>query len=245
MVPIEKIVPNPYQPRSEFNQESLMELAQSIRENGLIQPITLKEKDNHYEIIAGERRYRACQLAGMTSVAAHIMDISEAQMAEVALVENIQREDLSAIEEAKAFVKIMKVSGCTQSELAMKIGKSQSSIANKIRLLNLDEKVQNAVSQKMITERHARSLIGMEEEKQKEMLDKIIKKGLNVSQTEQLIKQEKKEKVKIKGFTRDIKIALNTVRQAYQMIQRTGIKAKMKEYEDEDGYTITIHFPKE
>ena len=184
-------------------------------------------------------------MIGMTEIPANVMDVQESQMAALALVENIQREDLSAIEEAKAFVQIMKVTGCTQSELAMKLGKSQSSIANKIRLLNLSENVQNAVSSKIITERHARSLVGMDEKKQQEMLDKIVKKGLNVSQTENLIKQEKKDKVKLKGFTREIKIALNTVRQAYAMIQRAGIKAKLSEYEDEDGYTMTIHFPKE
>lgn len=245
MVPIEKIVPNPYQPRLEFNQESLMDLAQSIRENGLIQPITLKDNNGNYEIIAGERRYRACMMIGMTEIPANIMDVNEANMAELALVENIQRENLSAIEEAKAYVQIMKVSGCTQSELAMKMGKSQSSIANKIRLLNLSENVQNAVSSKIITERHARSLVGSSVEKQEEILDKIVKKGLNVSQTEKLVKQEKKEKVRKKGFARDIKVAVNTIRQAYSMIARFNIKADLSEYEDEDGYTMTIHFPKE
>lgn len=244
-IPIEKIVPNPYQPRIEFNQEALMDLAQSIRENGLIQPITLKEREGHYEIIAGERRYRACQLIGMMEIDANIMDINEAQMAEMALVENIQREDLSAIEEAKAYLQILKVSGCTQSELAMKMGKSQSSIANKLRLLNLSENVQNAVSSRIITERHARSLIGMDENNQQEMLEKIVKKGLTVTQTEKLIHQEKKDKVTIKGFTREIKIALNTVRQAYAMIQRTGIKVTLSEEEDENGVTMIFHFPKE
>lgn len=245
MVPIEKIVPNPYQPRLEFNQESLMDLAQSIRENGLIQPITLKENNGQYEIIAGERRYRASMMIGMTEIPANIMDVNEASMAELALVENIQRENLSAIEEAKAYVQILKVSGCTQSELALKMGKSQSSIANKIRLLNLSENVQNAVSSKIITERHARSLIGTSAQKQEEILDKIVKKGLNVSQTEKLVKQEKKEKAVKKGFARDIKVAVNTIRQAYGMIARFNIKADLNEFEDEDGYTMTIHFPKE
>lgn len=245
MVAIEKIVPNPYQPRLEFDQDSLMDLAQSIRENGLIQPITLKEKDGNYEIIAGERRYRACMMIGMTEVPAYVMDINEAQMAEMALVENIQREDLSAIEEAKAYVQILKVSGCTQSQLALKMGKSQSSIANKIRLLNLSENVQNAVSSKIITERHARSLIGESKEKQEEILEKIVKKGLTVSQTEKLVKEEKKEKKKKKGFTRDIKIAVNTIRQAFEMIKKFNIKANLSENEDDDGYTMTIHFPKE
>ena len=245
MVSIEKIVPNPYQPRLEFNQDSLMDLAQSIRENGLIQPITLKENEGRYEIIAGERRYRACMMAGMTEVPANIMNVDEAKMAEMALVENIQREDLSAIEEAKAYVQILKVSGCTQSELALKMGKSQSSIANKIRLLNLSENVQNAVSSKVITERHARSLIGESVEKQEEILEKIVKKGLTVSQTEKLVKEEKKDKKKKKGFTRDIKIAVNTIRQAFEMIKKFNIKANLSEKEDDDGYTMTIHFPKE
>lgn len=245
MVAIEKIVPNPYQPRIEFNQDSLMDLAQSIRENGLIQPITLKENQGHYEIIAGERRYRACMMIGMTEIPANIMDINEAQMAEMALVENIQREDLSAIEEAKAYVQILKVSGCTQSELALKMGKSQSSIANKIRLLNLSENVQNAVSSKIITERHARSLVGESKEKQEEILGKIVKKGLTVAQTEKLVKEEKKEKKRVKRFALDIKVAVNTIRQAYSMIGKFNIKADLSEFEDEDGYTMTIHFPKE
>lgn len=127
----------------------------------------------------------------------------------------------------------------------MKMGKSQSSIANKLRLLNLSENVQNAVSSRIITERHARSLIGMDENNQQEMLEKIVKKGLTVTQTEKLIHQEKKDKVTIKGFTREIKIALNTVRQAYAMIQRTGIKVTLSEEEDENGVTMIFHFPKE
>ena len=158
IIPIERIVPNPYQPRLEFNEESLFDLAQSIRENGLIQPISVREAKGHYEIVAGERRFRAMQLLGMTEVSAYVMDADEMQMAELALVENVQRENLSAIEEAKAYLQIMKITGCTQSQLAMKMGKSQSSIANKIRLLNLDDNIQNAVSSKIITERHARAL---------------------------------------------------------------------------------------
>lgn len=243
-VPVEKIIANPYQPRLQFNQESLMELAQSIRENGLIQPITLRENEDHYEIIAGERRYRACQLAGMVEIPAYLMDANEAMMAELALVENVQRDDLSAIEEAKAYVQIMKVSGCTQNELANKIGKSQSSIANKIRLLNLDENIQNAVSTRLITERHARALLGVDEQKQQEMLDQIVKKGLTVSQTEKLIKTEKKPRHVLKGFTRDIKIALNTVHQAVDMIKRTGIEVEISEKETDDDYQIMIRFPK-
>jgi len=146
MVTIDQIEPNPYQPRIEFNDEALMELAQSIRENGLIQPISVRKTENGYQIIAGERRYRAMKMNGMVEVPVVIMDANDIQMAEMALVENIQRENLSAIEEAKSYVDIMRFTGVNQSELALRVGKSQSAIANKIRLLQLDENIQNAVS---------------------------------------------------------------------------------------------------
>lgn len=164
MIAIDLIEPNPYQPRLEFDQDALMDLAQSIRENGLIQPITVRKVNDKYQIIAGERRFRALRLNGAVEVPANIMDADEVQMAEMALVENIQRENLSAIEEAKSYVEIMKYAGINQSQLALRVGKSQSSIANKIRLLNLDEEVQEAVSARRISERHARALLGLDEE---------------------------------------------------------------------------------
>ena len=246
IIPIERIVPNPYQPRLEFNEESLFDLAQSIRENGLIQPISVREAKGHYEIVAGERRFRAMQLLGMTEVSAYVMDADEMQMAELALVENVQRENLSAIEEAKAYLQIMKITGCTQSQLAMKMGKSQSSIANKIRLLNLDDNIQNAVSSKIITERHARALIGVENEKQQEFLEKIVKKGLNVAQTEKLVQESMnhEKKTRVKGFAHDIRVAVNTVKQAFSMILKTGINAELNEVETDDDYQMIIRFPK-
>ena len=151
MISIDLVEPNPYQPRLEFNDDALMDLAQSIRENGLIQPLTVREVDGKYQIVAGERRFRAMKLNGAVEIPAIVMDANEIQMAEMALVENIQRENLSAIEEAKSYVEIMKYAGLNQSQLALRVGKSQSSIANKIRLLNLNEEVQNAVSAKEIT----------------------------------------------------------------------------------------------
>ena len=168
------------------------------------------------------------------------------QMAELALVENVQRENLSAIEEAKAYLQIMKITGCTQSQLAMKMGKSQSSIANKIRLLNLDDNIQNAVSSKIITERHARALIGVENEKQQEFLEKIVKKGLNVAQTEKLVQESMnhEKKTRVKGFARDIRVAVNTVKQAFSMILKTGINAELNEVETDDDYQMIIRFPK-
>lgn len=246
-IDIDHIKPNPFQPRLEFDDEALMDLAQSIRENGLIQPISVRRCNDGYEIVAGERRYRAMRLNGLTEVPAYVMDANELQMAELALVENIQRENLSAIEEAKSYVQIMKYAEISQSQLALRIGKSQSSIANKIRLLNLDDNIQNAVNTKLISERHARALLSVESDKQQDFLDKILKKGLSVSQTEKLIKKEKKEPVKkafLKGITRNTKIAINTIRQAVAMVERTGVDVEVKEQESDEDVVITIRFSK-
>lgn len=249
IVMIDQIQPNPYQPRVEFNDGALMDLAQSIRENGLIQPITVRQFDNIYQIIAGERRFRALKLNGAVEVPVMIMDANDIQMAEMALVENIQRENLSAIEEAKSYLDIMKFTGMNQSELALRVGKSQSSIANKIRLLNLDEEVQSAVSSKKITERHARALLSLGEDKQQAALEKIVKKGLNVAQTEKMIKEEtqpkeEKKKVMLKGVSKNIKIAINTIHQAVSMINRAGNEVEVTQEEYEDDVVITIRIPK-
>lgn len=250
IISIDQIEPNPFQPRVEFNDDALMDLAQSIRENGLIQPICVRHKESdQYEIVAGERRYRAMKLIGKIEVPVIILDANEMQMAEMALVENIQRENLSSIEEAKAYVEIMKYSGLTQSQLALKVGKSQSSIANKLRLLNLDENIQSAISSKVISERHARALLSVEVDKQDDYLDKIIKKKLTVAETEKLIKndqtpKEVHNKPMFKGVTRNVKIAVNTVKQALAMITRTGVDMKVEESESEEDYTITIRFSK-
>ena len=249
IVDIDLVEPNPYQPRLEFDDEALMDLAQSIRENGLIQPITVREMDGRYQIIAGERRFRALKLNGAVDVPVLIMDANEVQMAEMALVENIQRENLSAIEEAKSYVEIMKYSGLNQSQLALRVGKSQSSIANKIRLLNLDEDVQEAVSTKKISERHARALIGLDEEKQHDALEKIVKKGMTVAQTEKMLKEQaqpkkEKKKVMLKGISKNIKIAINTIHQAVSMVNRAGTAAEINEEEHEDEVITTIRIPK-
>ena len=249
IVMIDQIQPNPYQPRIEFNDEALMDLAQSIRENGLIQPITVREVDGSYQIIAGERRFRALKLNGAVEVPVLVMDADDIQMAEMALVENIQRENLSAIEEAKSYLDIMKYTGMNQSQLALRVGKSQSSIANKIRLLNLDEDIQNAVSSKQITERHARALLSLDEEKQHKALDKIVKKGLSVAQTEKMIKEEtqakgEKKKAMLKGISKNIKIAINTIHQAAQMIKRAGTDVEISQEEYENDVIITIRLPK-
>ena len=249
VVSIDEIRPNPYQPRIDFDDEALMELSQSIRENGLIHPITVRQEKDGYEIVAGERRYRAMKIAGMIEIPVIVIDADEVQMAEMALVENIQRENLSAIEEANAYVQIMKTTGISQSQLALKLGKSQSSIANKIRLLQLDEEVQQAVTARRITERHARALLALTKEKQEQAMETIVKKGLTVAQSEKMIRKEaspkpKRQKKVFKGLSRNIKIGLNTIDQAVAMIEKSGIQIHREMTEDEDEVVVTLHFPK-
>ena len=250
-ISIEQIHPNRHPPRLEFNEDALMELAQSIRENGLIQPITVREDEDGYEIIAGERRYKACILAGYSEVPCNVMSADEQKLAELALVENIQRENLTSIEEAKAYIQIMRSAGMTQEELAAKMGKSQSTIANKVRLLNLPDEIQEGISSRKITERHARALLSVEPDKQQEVYEKIVKKGMNVRQAEQLItsmketpqtKPEAKKPV-FKGFARNIKIAVNTIYQAVEMVRRTGIAIETEEAETDNDVRIIIKFP--
>ena len=249
VVSIDEIRPNPYQPRIDFDDEALMELSQSIRENGLIHPITVRQEKDGYEIVAGERRYRAMKIAGMIEIPVIVIDADEVQMAEMALVENIQRENLSAIEEANAYVQIMKTTGISQSQLALKLGKSQSSIANKIRLLQLDEEVQQAVTARRITERHARALLALPKEKQEQAMETIVKKGLTVAQSEKMIRKEaspkpKRQKKVFKGLSRNIKIGLNTIDQAVAMIEKSGIQIHREMTEDEDECVVSLHFPK-
>ncbi len=248
-IPVEEIKTNRYQPRLDFAENALMELAQSIRENGLIQPITVCERDGGYEIVAGERRYRACILAGFTEIPAVVMDTTDNQLAERALVENIQRENLSAIEEAKAYMALLEKTGMTQEEMAVRMGKSQSTIANKIRLLNLPQEIQDAVTGRQITERHARVLLKLEGDKQEAAYQKIIKQGYNVRQSEELVEQilspkETKKKQGIRGITRNLRIAVNTVYSAVAMIKKTGIRVETEEMETENDVRIIVKFPK-
>lgn len=190
-VSLDDIIPNRFQPRLSFDEQGLNELAESIRQHGIIQPLVLRKIGDKYEIIAGERRYKASYIAGLTKVPAVIIDLNDNESAEVAIVENIQRKDLSPIEEAKSYKKLLDRGYLTQDQLASRMGKNQSTVSNKLRLLNLDEKVQDALLNNKISERHARSLLKLDnKEEQKEVLDKIIEKRLNVRDTEDLINRK-------------------------------------------------------
>ena len=189
MVRLTDIIPNRFQPRLTFDEEALNELANSIREHGIIQPLILRDLGSKYEIIAGERRYKAATLAGLTEVPAIVGAMDDQTSAELALIENIQRKDLSAIEEAKSYKKILDMGNFTQEELAKRMGKAQSTIANKMRLLSLTNEVQVALMNNLISERHARCLLQIkDEDKQKEVLNKIISERMNVRDTDNYIK---------------------------------------------------------
>ena len=188
---VENIIPNRFQPRLTFDENALKDLASSIKEHGIIQPLVLRKLSNDkYEIIAGERRYKASQIAGLNKVPAIIADLDDNTSAEVALVENLQRRNLSAIEEAKSYKKLLDRGYLTQDQLAKRLGISQSSVANKVRLLNLTEEVQDALMSEKISERHARSLLSLSNpQDQIDMLNKIIENRLTVRQLDNEIKK--------------------------------------------------------
>lgn len=187
---LDDIIPNRFQPREVFDERALKELAISIKEHGVIQPIIVRKiNDNKYEIIAGERRYKASALAGMTKIPAIVRNLDDKEAAKVALLENLQRKNLNAIEEARTYQKIIELDEMTQEELAKTMGKSQSAVANKLRLLALPDEVQSSLLKEEISERHARALLNLEDvEDQKEMLKKIIKDKMTVRQLEAEIK---------------------------------------------------------
>lgn len=187
---VEDIIPNRFQPRLTFDEKALQELSDSIKIHGVIQPLVLRRVGNKYEIIAGERRYKASCMAGLKKVPAIVREMTDNESAEVALIENIQRKNLSSIEEAQSYKSLLSRGYMTQDELAKKLGVSQSTIANKLRLLNLCDEVQNALLNEQISERHARSLLSIENpDEQKSMLNRIIKERLTVKQLDNEIKK--------------------------------------------------------
>jgi ParB family transcriptional regulator, chromosome partitioning protein len=249
-IPIDQIVPNRFQPRTVFDENKIEELARTIHTHGIIQPIVVRELDgDRYELIAGERRWRAVQKLGWETVPAIVKNMTDTETASVALIENLQREELSPIEEAIAYGRLIELHNLTQEALAQRLGKGQSTVANKLRLLKLPQEIQEELLKKTITERHARALIPLKDpEKQIQLMKEIIEKQLNVKQTEErvakLLDTTKKPKPKRKAFSKDIRIAVNTIRQSLSMVTDSGINLDSHEEEFDDYYQITIRIPK-
>ncbi|GEN34686.1 nucleoid occlusion protein [Aneurinibacillus danicus] len=250
-IPVAKIVPNPYQPRAVFDDDKIDELCETIKVHGVIQPIVVRERSGIFEIIAGERRWRAVTRLGMEKIPAIIKDFNNEQAASIALIENLQREGLTPIEEAIAYQKLIDIHGLTQESLASRLGKGQSTIANKLRLLHLPDPVQEALLGRKISERHARALLVLKDEAlQLKVLEEIMEKGWNVKQTEQRIKvlmekQNQKPAQQRRSFSKDMRLAINTVRQSVDMVLQSGLNIQTEEEDHEEFYQFVIKIPKE
>ncbi|MBR0420424.1 MAG: ParB/RepB/Spo0J family partition protein [Erysipelotrichaceae bacterium] len=240
---LDKIIPNKNQPRLDFYDDSIKGLAESIRQNGLLQPITVRKNGDKFELIAGERRYRACLLNGDNDIEAIIMESSDDESAKLALIENLQREDLNAIEQAMAMQRIMKSEDLTQVELAERLGYRQSTVANKLRLLKLPDYIKNAISRGEITERHARALLNVPEDMLEEVYLTIVNRQYNVSKTEEYIRELTKRS-KNRGVSNNLKIGINTISQAYELCKKSGIDSDMQVTEYEDNVKIVIRMKK-
>ncbi|MDI2586444.1 nucleoid occlusion protein [Psychrobacillus sp. NEAU-3TGS] len=254
-IAIEKIIPNRYQPRTVFDEAKIEELARTIHTHGVIQPIVIRKMDDEkYEIIAGERRFRAMSKLQWAEVPAIIRNLSDKETASIALIENLQREELTAIEEAVAYQKLLKLHELTQEALAQRLGKGQSTVANKLRLLKLPEEVQEAILKKELSERHARALMQIKDKEiQIQLMNMTIEHHWNVKQLEQKVeeiinppvKEDKKAtKSKRKAVSKDVRIALNTIKQSLSMVTKSGINIKTEEEDMEEFYQITVRIPK-
>ncbi|MGL4850245.1 MAG: nucleoid occlusion protein [Clostridium sp.] len=250
-VSVDDIIPNTYQPRKYFKEEALEELSESIKVHGIIQPITVRKRGQMFELVAGERRWRAARLASLTEVPCTVIDITDTESAEIALLENLQREDLNFIEEAEAYYNLINDHRFTQEQLAKRMGKKQSTIANKLRLLKLGDEIRKLCVDNNLTERHARALLSVDNLKlQKRVLDKVIKNKLNVRQTEELINKELlkiagkelsgKKKNNIKSAF-PAKLYVNSIKQVFD---KFNIPAKYDMDEKEEYIEIKVKIPK-
>lgn len=245
---------NPFQPRKTFSEDGLAELTASILEFGIIQPLVIRRTDKGYELIAGERRLRASKLAGLLTVPCVIRDASDKEMAEIALIENLQREDLHFFEESAGYDMLLTQFELTQEELAKRVGKNQSTIANKLRLLKLSTEVREFIFNAHLTERHSRALLKVEDEAtQLEILQTVVVNKLNVRDTELLIEQKLNPPTKsAKGIKRqpmlkvikDVRIFINTVGELATQMKKVGLDVKLTQVQDEDTVTITMIVPK-
>lgn len=252
-IPISKIKTNPYQPRKFFSENAIKELARSIREVGLLQPITLRSTASGYELVAGERRLRACKMLGMKEISAIVVpNMRECEAALLAMIENLQREDLHFLEEAEGYQSLMRQHGLTQEELGRRLSKSQSCIANKVRLLRLPRSIKEKIISYQLTERHARALMRLPDESlQNKIADRAGREGLSVMATENLVEQElariyvseddTQRKVRCHlGHT----IYLNSIRHTIEKIRGCGSEIDVVREDKPDKVVLTIEIPK-
>jgi ParB family chromosome partitioning protein len=251
-IPIDLVDPNPYQPRTHFDPAGLEELAASIKEQGVLQPVIAAPVGERFQLIAGERRFRASQMAGLSLIPAVVVEASPSEMAMIALVENLQRRDLNAVEEAEGFKRLCEEFQLTQEELAKRLGKSQAAVANKMRLLKLPSQVRESISREIITERHARALLSLAEEKaQIAALEEVVRRGLTVRETESLVKEmcekaapsvksgEKAGRRVVRVF-KDCRLFRNSLVGLVREMEKGGAQVQLEETMEADFYEATV-----
>ncbi|MFR3980516.1 MAG: ParB/RepB/Spo0J family partition protein [Oscillospiraceae bacterium] len=250
-IPINAVRPNPQQPRRSFDETALRELADSISAYGILQPLTVRDRGGVYELVAGERRLRAARIAGLREVPCLIAEVGEEDAALLALIENLQRRDLDYMEEAAAIARLIRRYGLSQQQAAEKLGKSQPTIANKLRLLRLSAPVIDCLRQYGLTERHARTLLRLTDpEQQLAAARHIGKRGLNVAQTEQYIDRLTAEnrteppRRRPTYVIKDVRLFLNSVERGVRLMQSAGVGAEVGRRDTEEEILLTIHIPK-
>ena len=248
LIPNEKIFPNPNQPRRVFDQSELVNLAISIRMNGILQPITVRECEKGYELVSGERRLRASRLAGMGMIPCIVVDVNEMKSAIFSLIENLQRQNLGYFEEALAIEQLMRTFGLSQEEAARRLGKAPSTISNKLRLLTLPAQAQILLAEHGLSERHARALLRLESADVMPVLEKVIARELNVAQTEKLVADTLDRCRPPQRTTRrlfsDVRIFQNTITNAFDTMKSAGIEAELQRSETDDWFIYEIRIPK-
>lgn len=248
MVPTAEILPNPEQPRREFDMAKLLELAQSIGENGLLHPLTITLQDGVPYLVAGERRLRAAKMAGLREIPCILVEARGVESALLALVENLQREDMNCFEEAEGIRRLIDVYGLTQEEAAHRLGCSQPTVANKLRLLRLDPEEREAMVKAHLTERHARALLRLDPTPRRDALQRVIEGSLTVAQTERLVEELLTGYIKRKKpvvLVRDVRLFLNTVNHAIDTMRRSGIEASAEQSETDQYIEYVVRIPKE
>ena len=250
-ISVSAIRPNPNQPRKYFEEKNIAELADSIRQFGIIQPLTVRRVDGCYELVAGERRLRAAKMVSLDKVPCILIGVEESGSNLIALIENLQRRDLGYIEEADGILRLINTYGLTQEEAARRLGKSQSSVANKLRILKHSPQIIDLLRKHDLTERYARALLRINREQDKlKMISVIVKRKLNVAQTEMLIDKVKEETEKERRLSKkkyiikDVRMFVNTVQNALSLIQKAGVTADMVKNESDETITLTIVIPK-